>query len=695
MILALPHASASTPRKPLETIRKRLVAGSLAPVTHEAVQDILSHLKSDGSFDDLAPEPHDLPAWGPLIGVSRALSLLQAYATPEAPDHGNGSLKTGALSHLRFWAAHQKDWPLHFNWWHNEIGLPLLTHRILLLAEPELDESTRKALDEATARGDVVSHPSHFQATGQNLIWYCKITVAFAAIRNRPDAIRACRDRISDSLKPVNGQGIQKDGSFFQHGETFYNGGYGISFSQDLPAFMVLLDQTPFAFSKRDYETLAGFLLGPQLSLIRGTTLDLSSMGRYYAREASDLAAPVGKSCETLAKVKGRHRKKLLECAERIAGGRFLGNPGIHSFYKSDFVTDNHEGYAVSLKMRSNRSYNSDTSPLGEGLVSEFLSDGVTWIYRTGLEYRHLFPVLDPFRLPGVTEERLPEYPKVPANNFNHTYGPTSFVLTAEDGERAVSSMFFVRQNLSARKAWFFHEGGMLALAGALDCQTCEHPVSTSVNQEWSRGPVSFAVSKPDGNPSSLETLEAGRREIEAPARIEANGVGYLVFGPKRITLENVVQKGSWKKLDVNKSDREVSGKVIHITLEHGTRPDHSEVVYEVFPGLTGEPLREKQLHPDFEVLENSYYRQAAYFEKEKLLQAAFYWPGKVSTRDPAGAELEVDSPCVVQLREKTTGMDLVVRAVLDQPVQVKYRWRGGKPVTRVVKHPSLFYESK
>jgi chondroitin AC lyase len=236
-----------------------------------------------------------------------------------------------------------------------------------------------------------------------------------------------------------------------------------------------------------------------------------------------------------------------------------------------------------------------------------------------------------------------------------------------------------------ARKAWFFHEGGMLALGGAIECETCENPIKTSVNQEWSTGPIRYS----GADHEEWESLDSGTREVTGPIRVEANHAGYLIFSPKHLSLQNQIQKGSWKKLAATLSDEEISGKVTSITLEHGSHLEKGDYAYEVFPALTGPKLLEKLRHPDFEILENSYYRQAAWFPDEKLLHSAFYWAGKVATRSEPVTEIEVDSPCVVQLREANGKPSLRVRAVYDQPIEITYRWRGGKPVTTTVKHPA------
>ncbi len=659
----------------------------------DSVRSLVKTQKPDGTFPDIDYSVHGQASWWPLDQIGRALILIKATVLPKNPFYRNQEVLKHALLAIHYWATHIPE--PHYNWWSNEIGLPLSTYKILLLVPHQLSEVDRNALLEATLKGHLTTHPSQFPATGENLIWFSEITIALGILNQKPEWIQLAVEALKNEFSLGHPEGIQEDGSFFQHGEVFYNGGYGINYAADAAAMMKILSNTPDALTSENYSVLSNYILDGQLWLVHRKTFEQSSLGRTYARKGSSDSSVLLPSCAVMAKVSGPRQNEFAQCEQSLRSHSYTGKPGNKHFWKSDFMTDNHMDYSISVKMDSNRTYNSDASPMGEGLRSEFLSDGVTYFYQSGQEYQDIFPLYDFFRLPGVTEEHLEHYPAVPGNNFHNTYGPTSFVGGVSDGVTGFSTMQFVRENLSANKTWFFHSGGMLALGSAIECDTCTSPILTSINQEWSRTPVEYGTIR-DHREWSLadQTSPLQKSEVTGDAWVYANQKGYLIYGDHPLVVQEGTQSGSWHVLADALSDAPVVGRVFSLWIEQNFAPHSDQYVYGVYPGITKDALVRLSENPDFEILENSYYRQAVYFPREHLIQGAFYWAGQISW-DQGRSQVDVTVPCVVQMRKvRGIGHDRILLSVASptqkaETVTVKWNWSGFSQGTQTLLFPT------
>jgi len=633
---------------------------------------------TDGSFSDIDYQSTTRVDWGPLATLNRATVWIMATQIPENPFYQNADLEERALLAIHFFAS--REW-YHINWWHREIGLPLTTYQILLILENKIPKEDREALIAATLKGHITTHPSQWPATGQNTIWYAKITVALGVILNRPDWIRTAVRKVEQEIAVGGEQGIQSDESFYQHGKVFYSGGYGLFFSVDCAKLYRILQGTVYAFSEKSYDTLANYILDGQLWLVHGKVIDYSSQGRCYARKGNGDSKQLLPACEIMSAIPGPRQTDFKNCAQRLAKGteETVGNK---YFWLSDFMTQSDPGYAISVKMFSTRTRNADTSPLGEGLKSQHLSDGLTYFYRgSDDQYWDIFPVWDFNRLPGTTEEYSATYPSVPNNDYHPILGASAFVGGVSDKKDGAATFEFKSDSLSGKKAWFFHDSGMVALGTDLQCNHCK-PVYTSLNQEWSQSPIVYGL----GKSKKSVSLDYGKKELDTKKLVWAysNKMGYLIVNDKRraskIVLQNIDQDGTWKSLAAQLPDNAIRGKVTSLWIDHGSEVKNGSYAYAVYPGIEPKKFQALKKTPDFEILANTPTVQAVYFPKDDLVQAIFYQAGKVESKK-FHFKLNVDSPIALQLRKKENANFFSLSASSpDQQtksVMVGFSWKG------------------
>ena len=655
-------AQANTDR---EIIRKRLLQDVYDSVPHaqrgtwmvKEIDQWKKTIKPDGSYSDVDYVSTLKPNWGLLDNLGRALVYVMAARLEGHPYYKHAEMDRLALRSIHFAASREWD---HINWWHKEIGLPLQTYKLLLLFADKMPSKDRDYVMALTRKSHLVDHPSHWAARGQNLIWYSTLTIALGVLYDRTDWFKLSKDAITTEIGFDHQQGIKEDYSFFQHGDLFYSGGYGLGFASDAAKLMALLQGTSYQFAESTYNTLSSYILDGELWLIHHKVMDHSSSGRYYARFGGGDSKGLQPACHFMAAVNGPRMNEFKRCELTLKDGSEPGAQGNKMFWMADFMTHNRPQFGISVRMFSKRTVNGDTSPLGEGLKSHHLSDGLTYFYRTGEEYWDIFGILDFKRLPGTTEEHMDVYPAVPKNDYWPDYGPSSFVGGVSDGTNGASTMDFQQRELSAKKSWFFHEKGMVALGAAVTCKTCRHPI-TSINQEWSKG-----------------ELKQGAEPRTRQVWVHANHMGYLIPDDLNLVVQDKIQEGNWKSIDVNKKDEVVKGKITSLWIEHGAKVHNGTYAYSVYPEVSESQIQELSRKPDFTVVANSASTQAVLFPGENMIQSVFHQKGTVEW-DNENSWIKVSHHCVVQLRE-INGKLFLSAASPDREIsrlKVEYSWKG------------------
>lgn len=649
----------------LQTIKERFLAEifSQTPPSEDELNQWLKDLNSDGSFSSIDYKVTTAPTWGVLKGLSIAQQLILAYKTPGHSFYQNKKIKEHALKIIGF--ATSKEWD-HLNWWHKEIGMPRVSYKLLFLLDGELNEHDKNYLMKLTRKGHISDHPSNWPATGQNLVWYAENTFALAVLFNQISWAQEARDAVSKEIEVGNRQGIQVDQSFYQHGKVFYNGGYGHYFSLDIASFFERVAGTKFAFSSKNYDVFSRYILDGQLYLIHGSVFDYSAKGREYARKSPKTAEQFRKVCQVMSRIKGLRQKEFKQCDEDLKNKNFAGKFGNKHFYRGDFMTHNRESFAISVKMHSERTLSGDTSPLGEGLKSHNLSDGLTYIYRDGSEYYDIFPVWDFTRAPGITFDYWNPLPSVPDHNYWPSRGLTEFVGGVSDGVYGAAVMDYKNRLLNLKKAWFFFDEGMVALGA--DISAYSSPLNlTSVNQEWSKGPVVWGKT-----PAEEMSIEAGKVETSEGSWAYSADVGYHFIKGKKIVIQNQDQKGSWFDLAIAMPKDEIKAPVANFWIEHEIGLKSDQYAYAVIPKISKEDFKKSLGHPAYEIISNTSEIQAVSFNK-KLIQVIFHRAGKLNHNE---VSISVNKPVALMVQKRKSDWKLSVSApnqkVLDVKIVIK-----------------------
>ena len=252
--------------------------------------------------------------------------------------------------------------------------------------------------------------------TGANLSWRARITTARATLTGDAALLHRVVGALEETAHITDGEGIQPDFSFWQHGPQLYLLGYGQGYSADMTELSDLYRGTSFALRPEIVGTLTSLALDGYQWTMRGPYADYSAMGRGIALPRKDDTADLLRITSRLLTM-NPPRKAEIEAFR----GRLLQTPGAaplvgnRAFWRSGYMSHQRAGWSASVRVTSQYLRGGEVIN-GQGMQSRYTGDGVTYLMRDGTEYRNLSPVVNFRRLPGTTGMLLPQKPGMPSS---------------------------------------------------------------------------------------------------------------------------------------------------------------------------------------------------------------------------------------------------------------------------------------
>lgn len=705
---------ADEPVGELALLRQRLAADFLlmAPEAHRVpVDTLLSTLEPVGTWPDLEaqfkPEQAGIKRYA---HCTRILKLAGAFRSATAPER-RAALLEAIQRAMRVWLG--KPHPPSAGWFY-QIGSPLALGQAAILLGDALRADEREplvAILKTCVRPDGVLDYSGSPATGENLMHEALIQVLAGCLSNDAGYVTRYAKQAEQEIGPGRSESIQVDSSFHQHGPQLYSGGlYGLGFARDAATLAAVLSNTSFAFAPEKVETLVSFVLDGIQPLARGRDFDFTTIGRMVSwphRDWADHDSSFGAetACDHLAHLTGQRQTELRAFARRLRGEAPASTApvGNRVFWRSDYVSHVRPGFQASARMSSRRVYGHESGGK-QNELGYHLGDGAMCLMQTGDEYRDIFPLWDWRRVPGVSCVYNPAVP-FPLHNWGSgSQGGSDFAGGVSDGTAGAAAMELNRGGLRARKAWFFLGDVVVCLGTGLQPDNPALPVVTSVNQCWGCGPVT----------TNLRTapLTPGETHAQtAPGWVHHDGVTYFFPQETDLRIRSEHKTASWATLntaphrearnDPKTPTPDVAGEVFSLWIEHGKIADAGgSYRYLVAPGLKPADIGTFQQNKAPKILANGPTLQAV--ATTDAVQCVFWQAGAFDLPDQR--RIEVDQPCLVQLRRGVDGHwtlsagnpthragSLLVRvraaAVASQPVELKFEFPddayAGRPQVR------------
>jgi hypothetical protein len=636
-------------------VASRIRGDLLASGTNAAtVQADLAALSATGRWSDVNYADRSITNWSLRDHLNRLVRMAKAYADPASSLVGSASLRDGIL---KAYDAFVSLDPRSDNWYFNEIATPQLLAQTILLVEPQLGATRVTSGLGIVARSYQPRSVNSGTNTGANRIDRAYASLIRGVVTRSASLTSESFLAVGDTIVVTPAEGIQVDGSYYQHGPQLSSASYGVTFTRLASDVAVLGAGTSFAMPQGKVQTMADFLLDGQQWLIRGTTLEWTAMGRSHTRagvrnNGLNMIEPVR---DALAMGADR-RAELLAMEQRLVAARSSGRAdpalalvGSRHFWRSDITTHHRPDYYTSVKISSTRTLQPESGN-GEGLQNLHLADGVTLIMQRGDEYDGIFPVWDWRRLPGTTTEQT-AYSLKPASDWG-VAGTSSFAGGVSDGMHSLTVFDYDRRGVGAHKSWFFFDDEFVALGAGIDAPAATGEVITTLNQTFRKGTTSWGATT--GQTGTLTTGTLSRSDL---AWAVHDGIGYVFPTASSATIRSVSQSGSWSAINSSQSSAPVSADVFSLQVNHGRTPRDAGYAYVVLPGSTAVETAAYAADPGIRILSNTRTLQAVRHDGLGLTQAAFFAPGTLAAG--GGLSLAVDKPAAVMLQETTTGLRL------------------------------------
>lgn len=518
------------------------------PVDETEQEELHALLREDGSFSDIDYADTGRGCWQPAMHCFRVQRLAIRYART-----GDAGALEMALRAMRYWHSHTPVCP---NWWHNQIGCPrLLGPAYLLLRSKMTDEDLKGA--------ETVMGKAEIGMTGQNKVWLAGNVLIRALLTENHELLLAARNAIAEEIRiGERGVGIQPDYSFHQHGKQLQFGNYGLSYAVSLSYWANVLGDTDIEFPSEKTDLLVKYIQEGLGRMVYNGWFDHNACGRQVFRNAQQ-----GKAV----------------CTMQVAGNMGIDIPCTRggTFYPySDFAVYRGNGWYASLRMQS-RNVKGFEMTNGENMQGYFSSDGCLLIRRAGDEYNNISPVWNWRHIPGATtwDDGTPLWGGSRGRtNEDVVYNDTDRIsaTVSEDGSMAVA-MEYRRDGVTARKAWFFFDDGVVCLGSGISCER-DVRVITTIDQKFAALPAARRGNQYHYGEETVVVLDGNV--------VDAGGL----------------HKGSWSKIAPYYPEVEESADLVDLYIDHGIAPSDATYAYIIIEN----PDAVTDIENRIEILENT-----------------------------------------------------------------------------------------
>ncbi|WP_162846939.1 polysaccharide lyase family 8 super-sandwich domain-containing protein [Mucilaginibacter gracilis] len=622
---------------------KSLLKGEELLRVTKSVAKGLNDMQPNGTWADIDYKDKAVAIWSPALHLTRVQNFAMAYARPNNIYSHDETLYRAIVKTLQAW---NRIDPKCNNWWYNEINCPQLLGQIMLLmhSSKPLPRTLQDSLLIKMNRGNM------YKQTGAN-----KLDVAlhnlYRALLTRD--VTLMDSAVSQCFQPVMltnaTEGLMYDYSYLQHGRQLQIASYGSVFLVGEYRIAAYLQGTRWQMLPGKREVLTKFLNNVFLNAIRYKYLDFNVMGRGFTRKDSANTSAVPGLLADINMLKKNDEDNdytgYIDAVKR-ASGKVPPSYKIKTthtqYWIGDYTQHISPDYLFTVRTNSTRTRRTETGN-GENLYGRYMSDGATNIQRSGSEYFNIFPVWEYDKIPGVTcREYLSD--RAAVNSWDQP-GTTNFTGGVSDGQYGVSTYSLDFDSVKAKKAWFFFGKQVVCLGTGISSDTPE-PITTTVNQCWSRGRV--VVNK-------------------AQHSYWQDSIAYYVQPNNHILYSNKEQKGTWEHINNSQSSDSVKGKVFKLWIDHGKQPQNALYSYIVVPGISQKQFLRESPYQELNILSNTNVMQAVRSSQKDVLQVIFYKPGTLHTGKIA---VSVSEPCVLMLEKANTTNPMIY--VVDPSHQLK-----------------------
>lgn len=606
----------------MERINQDLQVGINDGVLTKRITKNLPALKSDGSWTDInyADAQYD--------PLNRIKDMASAYIRPSNKLYQNVELYGAIVKSLQHWLDKN---PKNKNWWYNDIFYPQAIGQTLILmrnAKTQLPVELEKALINRMIRKLKTGDGANTSDEALHYLYRACLT------QNKATLDSAAKYLFEPIAIADGKEGIQVDGSYYQHGKQQAIASYGRVFAGNSVNAAFYLRETEYALPKAQLTILVNYLKNTFLRTVRGSFYDFNVRGRGISRKDS-LSSGMGGMVGKIKLFDPENAAYWDASALRTARKKPVdyGITASHSrYWKSGYTLHLRKAYTFSVQTASTRTLRTERGN-NENILGKFLPDGATNIQRSGSEYANLMPVWEWDKIPGTTSRDYPDDNGATILKEWGIPGTTKFVGGVSDGIYGVSCYDLNYDSVQAKKAWFFFDREVVCLGAGIKSSTKEN-ITTTINQAWLRGDVASSNGAQANGKGEIWTIH--------------DSIGYIFPQGGNLEISSKAQTGNWYRINHFQSKNELRHNVFKIWLNHGKNPQNASYQYLVVPGVDAAALK-KYNRSMIRILKNTDELQAVKHTGLDMLQAVFYKAGTLAAN---GLSLQVDQPCTVYIKD-------------------------------------------
>lgn len=547
-----------------QNIVSGLLSGEIAPFEScnpESADSFLSHLQWDGDkafFDDVDYENQNRSSWLTRQHLNRTEAIaMQMHRTTDT--HIKAGYARCALALLRFWFENDFQ---NSNWWFNRISVPNVLGETGLLLHDLLPQKEYLKLCEIVGRGTFIVHPDNRSYTGANALDLAAVTIKFGALTHSRQAFRAAANVMRRELRYSAGEGFKKDGTFFQHGNRLYMGGYGLVTITAVTTILQMLEGSRFQLSADALEPLSHYIADGMRAVCFGDTLDPTTMGRSVSRLYNEPMPSMISTLRKLASMESVPRRAEIENLAQIIETDTKENLGLTVFDDAKFIVIHNDDFYFSFRGGDNNLLYSETINDENLLAYNSSFPGVTTIMHTGIERRFASPFLDYAHIPGTTA--VPETDAQILGHGDKTYRALPGLYgTVQNGQAAVSFAQTVHEDVRMTIACFATDHAAFLL-GADMTNLKGNAMETTVDQGFYTG--SF--------------VQKGNTVIY-------NGIRYTALSGEDFQMQTGMREGNWRRNNASLSDDTVKASMFTLSF-----PCDGTYAYSVMAEGTNETVQ-------------------------------------------------------------------------------------------------------
>ena len=546
--------------KDIEIIKKRYVDSMLSASFNdeERFAEIKKHI-IDGSypdtirFDDIDYFCDDPNTWYTVGHIRYLCDLAVIYRRENTCN--KHEVRSVILRGLDEWL---KNDYIHFSWWHSEINAPWALSDFCILAWELLNDEQKKWCDIIISRGSMrVNYAVRLRWTGANLTWGANTSVKHAVLLEDAGYMQQIADRLYREID-YGIEGIQPDGTFFQHGPKLYAGGYGRVFVAGSVSLLNIFDGTSFALPERKRDILESFLLDGIRWMIHRGVFDWTACGREFSRRDWGGAGIIAGAVDQYLGLSLPKRRAELEEMLKAIRAEKPAAQGVKYFPACQLMTAHLGEVYIGFRGISDKTTTSGEVCGNEGVLSANMSYGTsTCVMNSGREYFEISPIWNFCRVPGTTTRD-----ETDEELMSHALDGSCFQNGdrfdgAQLGDCAYSAQTVEHHGIKATVVAFGTPWGV-AIFGSGISSDREEKLTTTVEQCFLAGDY-----------SASDDL------------VTHNGIKYINLDKQNRFITTAEHRtGSWKRNNIPMGDIAAEGDVFEITLDRG----HNAYAYLIQP---------------------------------------------------------------------------------------------------------------